>query len=161
MRTGTIAAAALLLLISGIGAGCKNQEPDDDEQRFRCLSLEAQYLSEKRNLVASERLIAEATQVGFSSKRGSCVAMFAISDASKHSFEEYEVIKLPSRELFSTSICAAEIGYVCVDPKPLAIANRVYREAMDNRYGPKLSQVYRTPERPDDRSLYAKSKVAP
>ena len=109
-------------------------------------------------MVASEKLIAEGTRVGYSDKRESCIAMFAISDAAKGSFREYEVLKLPSSDLWMTSTCAAKRGYVCVDPKPLAIANEVYQEAMDNRYGPPPSVVYRTPDRPDDTSLYIKSK---
>jgi hypothetical protein len=161
MRIMKIVAVGSLMLIAGLAIACKQQRPDDYEKKLHCLTLAERTLRDKRNMVASEKLIAEGTQVGYSDKRGSCIAMFAISDAAKGSFREYEVLKLPSGDSLITSICSAKRGYVCVDPKPLAIANEVYQEAMDNRYGPPPSAVYRTPDRPDDTSLYTKSEVTP
>jgi len=158
MRIMKIVAVGWLMLIAGLGTACKQQGPDEYDRRLHCLTLAEQTLRDTRNMVASQKLIAEGTQVGYSDKRNSCIAMFAISDAAKGSFRKYEVLKLPSGESLVTSICAAKKGYVCVDAKPLAIANEVYQEAMDNRYGPPPSVVYRTPDRPDDTSLYIKSK---
>jgi hypothetical protein len=161
MRIMKTVAVGSLLLIAGLATACKQQRPDDYEKKLHCLTLAERALRDKRNVVASEKLIAEGTQVGYSDKRESCIAMFSISDAAKGSFREYEVLKLPSGDSLMTSTCAAKGGYVCVDPKPLAIANEVYQEAMDNRFGPPPSEVYRTPDRPDDTSLYIKSKVTP
>jgi hypothetical protein len=158
MKIVKIVAVGWLMLIAGLGTACKQQGPDGYEKKLHCLTLAEGALRDKRKMVASENLIAEGTQAGYSDKRDSCIAMFAISDAAKGSFQEYEVLKLPSGDSLMTSICAAKRGYVCVDPKPLAIANEVYQEAMDNRYGPPPSEVYRTPDRPDDTSLYMKSK---
>lgn len=146
------------MLIAGSGIACKQERPDGYEKRLQCLTLAEQFRSDKRNMVASENLVADITQVGYSNKRDSCIATFAISDAAKGSFHEYDVVKLPSGDSFITAVCAAKSGYVCVDPEPLAIASQVYQEAMDNTYGPPLSQVYRTPNRPDDASLYIKSR---
>ena len=161
MRIMKILAAGSLLLLAGLGTACKQQRPDGYEKKLHCLTLAERTLRDKRNMVASEKLIAEGTQVGYSDKRDSCIAMFEISDAAKGSFREYDVVKLPSGDSLMTSTCAAKGGYVCVDPKPLAIANEVYQEAMDNRYGPPPSQVYRTPDRSNDTSLYIKSEVTP
>jgi hypothetical protein len=158
MRIMKIVAVGSLTLVAGLATACKQQRPDDYEKKLHCLTLAERALRDKRNMVASEKLIAEGTRVGYSDKRESCIAMFAISDAAKGSFREYEVLKLPSGDSWMTSTCAAKRGYVCVDPKPLAIANEVYQEAMDNRFGPPPSEVYRTPDRPDDTSLYRKSK---
>jgi hypothetical protein len=156
-----IVAVGWLVLIAGLGTACRQQGPDDYEKRLRCLTLAERTLRDKRSMVAPEKLIAEGTRIGYSDKRDSCIVMFAISDAARGSFREYEVLKLPSGDSLITSTCAAKSGYVCVDSKPLAMANEVYQEAMDNRYGPPLSVVYRTPDRPDDTSLYIKSKVIP
>jgi hypothetical protein len=156
-----IVAVGWLMLIAGLGTACRQQGPDDYEKRLDCLTLAERTLRDKRSMVAPEKLIAEGTKVGYSDKRDSCIAMFAISDAAKGSFREYEVLKLPSGDSLITSTCVAKSGYVCVDPKPLAMANEVYQEAMDNRYGPPPSVVYRTPDRPDDTSLYIKSKATP
>jgi hypothetical protein len=156
-----IVAVGWLMLIAGLGTACRQQGPDDYEKRLHCLTLAERTLRDKRSMVAPEKLIAEGTRIGYSDKRDSCIAMFAISDAAKGSFREYEVLKLPSGDSLITSTCVAKSGYVCVDPKPLAIANEVYQEAMDNRYGPPPSVVYRTPDRPDDTSLYIKSKATP
>jgi hypothetical protein len=157
----TVVVVGWLMLIAGSGIACKQQGPDDYETRLHCLALAEQFRSDKRKTVAPEKLIADTTQVAYSSRRDSCIAMFAISDAAKGSYQEYDVVKLPSDDSLMTSICAAKAGYVCRDPKPLAIASQVFQEAMDNRYGPPPSQVYRTPDRPGDTSLYMKSKVAP
>jgi hypothetical protein len=160
MRMMTVVAVGSLMLIAGSGIACERQGSDDYETRLHCLTLAEQFRSDKRKIVASEKQMVDTTQVEYSSRRNSCIAMFAISDAAKGSYQEYDVVKLPSDVSLMTSICAAKTGYVCVDRKPLAIAKEVFQAAMDNRYGPPPSQVYRTPDRPDDTSLYTKSKAA-
>jgi hypothetical protein len=161
MRIMTVVAVGWLMLIAGSGTACKQQGSDDYETRLHCLTLAEQFRSDKRKMIASEKRIADTNRVEYSSRRDSCIAMFVITDAGKGSYQEYEVVKLPSGVSLITSICAAQTGYVCIDPKPLAVANQVFQEAMDNRYGPPPSQVYKTPDRPDDTSLYRKCKEAP